>query len=524
MIKQLLLMLNQGKGIKPIASSLGISKNTVKRYLSLIKSNQLDINDLLKKDTCILESYFDQLNNRTLNSACKELFSLFPQYEQKLKKPGVNLLYIWENDYKPTHPQGYSYPQFCFYHRQYTNTNSASLHIVESPGERMYIDYAGKKISYVDKHTGEIIDCEFYVCLLAYSQYTYAEASISQKKECFIASTVNALSYFGGAPKAMIPDNLKSAVTKPGRYQADINGAFLDMASYYGCEVDPARSRHPQDKAAVEKMVSILYTRVYAKLSGVTFFSLRDLNKAILVCVNTHNDTPFQRKDNNRRHVFLEDEKTHLRPLPQEPYCLREYKTLKVQKNNYVFFSPDSHYYSAPFRLIGSNVKVSYTDREISIFHNGERVGIHARDYRKGQYTTVSDHLSKEHQMVAGWDSEFFSKWGHGLHITIGQYIDKLLSQHPYPQISYKQCLGILNYGKKSNIDIQRIVTACLMGLEANIYSYSYIDRVLRGKKDLYYLEYKKTEAENAEEPAVEHKNIRGQSYYKDLFDQSLKY
>ncbi len=516
-------MLHQGKGIKPTASALGISKNTVKRYLSLIESHHLDINDLLSKDSCILESYFDQLNNRAPDPACTELLSLFPAYEQQLKEPGKNLLYIWEHYYKPTHPQGYSYPQFCFYHRQYTRDKSASLHIVETPGERMYIDYAGKKISYVERSTGEIIACEFYVSLLAHSQFTYAEASRSQKKECFIASTVRALSYFDGAPQALVPDNLKSAVTKASKYQADINDAFLDMASYYGCEVDPARSLHPQDKAAVERAVNILYTRVYAELSQETFFSLEDLNKAIRTCVDAHNDTRFQRKDTTRRRLYLEEEKIQLRPLPQEPYCLREYKTLKVQKNNYILFSPDNHYYSVLCQFIGLDVKVSYTDKEISVYYAGQRVAIHRRTYAKGQYTTVPEHLPKEHQMVAGWSNEYFSKWGHKLHLLIGQYLDRLLARHTYPQTAYKQCLGIVNYAERANVSIERLTTACQMGMEAGIYSYGYIDRVLKGKRDLFYLEAKKAEQEKTEEQVVVHQNIRGQAYYKDLFDQSLE-
>lgn len=523
MIKQLLLMLHQGKGIKPTACALGISKNTVKRYLSLIESHHLDISELLSMDSCILESYFDQLNNRSPDQSLAELFLLFPSYEQQLKEAGKTLLFIWEHSYKPTHPQGYSYSQFCFYHREYLRGQLASLHIVETPGERMYMDYAGKKLSYVDRSTGEVIPCEFYVALLGHSQFTYAEASRSQQKACFITSTVHALSYFDGVPKAMVPDNLKSAVTKASNYQAEINDTFLDMASYYGCEVDPARSLHPQDKAVVERAVNILYTRVYAELSKETFFSLEDLNKAIRACVDVHNDTRFQRKDTTRRRLYLEEEKMHLRPLPGEPYSLRAYKTLKVQKNNYIFFSPDGHYYSVPCQFIGLDVKVSYTDKEISVYYAGERVAVHLRTYTKGQYTTVPEHLPKEHQMVAGWSNEYFSKWGHQLHLSIGQYLDRLLDRHTYPQTAYKQCLGIVNYAERAHVSIERLATACQMGLEAGIYSYNYIDRVLRGKRDLYYLEAKKAEEEKTQEPVVEHQNIRGKDYYKELFNQSLK-
>lgn len=125
--------------------------------------------------------------------------------------------------------------------------------------------------------------------------------------------------------------------------------------------------------------------------------------------------------------------------------------------------------------------------------------------------------------MVAGWNNEYFSKWGHKLHITIGQYLDHLLDKYAYPQTAYKQCLGIVNYAEKANIGIERLVTDCRMGLEAGAYSYGYIDRVLKSKGDLFYLDAQKTEADHTEEPTIEHENIRGKEHYKYLFDQSLK-
>jgi transposase len=142
-------------------------------------------------------------------------------------------------------------------------------------GDKMYVDYAGKTLEIIDRESGEVIEVEFFVAILGASQATYAEASMSQKKEDFIESVENALHFFGGVPQAIVPDNLKSAVTKSHRYEPTLNETFLDFAEHYGTTILPARAYRPRDKSLVEGAVKILYTRIYSVLKDQHFLALK---------------------------------------------------------------------------------------------------------------------------------------------------------------------------------------------------------------------------------------------------------
>lgn len=302
MIKQIVQLHDLGYGIKTISRELGISKNTVKRYLRQVESKGLTREAV---STCSNESLGHILleDNAKRGDKLAQLQQLFPEISRKLEKPGFTLHFLWCK-YKETHPGGYQYSQFCYYYQKYRKSKSAVMHFEHEAGDKLFLDYAGKKLHYVKYGTGEIIDCEFFVSVLGQSQYTYGEASPSQQKEDFIDSVQNALHYYGGVPKVLVPDNLKSAVSKSSKYDPGLNEDFLDMANHYGCGVLPARSRRPRDKSLVENHIRTLYTRVHAELSDMTFFSLEELNEKILRCVEKHNATPFQGKDYSRRQMF----------------------------------------------------------------------------------------------------------------------------------------------------------------------------------------------------------------------------
>lgn len=509
-IKQLILMHQQGLKIKPIAKSLQISRNTVRRYLNLIEANHWDLSYLLNMDNEVLEGYFTEKPGKDVKRYT-DLHTLFPGYAGELKRTGVNLWVLW-NEYKTKYPDGYSYPQFCFYYRKYSQAGKACMHFDHEPGDKLFMDFSGKKISYIDKITGKEVECEFFVSVLGHSQLTYAEAAPSQSKASYIECCQNALHYFGGVPKALIPDNLKSAVTTPSRYEAVINEDFLDMASHYGCAVLPTRSRKPQDKSLVEVHVDILYSRVFAPLRDCVFFSLKDLNDAIREKLQWHNSLPFQGKEYSRRQLFDESEKQALLPLPQERYHVKEYYLVKVMKNCHVQLHKDHHYYSVPFRYIGEKVKLVATARTVSIYYKGERIAFHLRDYRKYHYTTVKEHLPSSHQFVTEWNPDKFIHWAAGIDPQVKEYITGVLAQKIYPEQLYRSCVGILSMERKAGRN--RLIAACKIGNHFNVYSYMFIQRTIRNGTDQLLLEEEKPSAE-----LPPHENIRGAGYYA-LYDQ----
>ena len=508
MLKQLLRLHEQGYSIKSISRTLGVSKNTVRRYLHQIELSGFEVSKLLNESNESLELL---LSGKEIKREDKfqELENLFPSFSQDLEKTGFTLYYLWCK-YKITHPDGYQYSQFCYHYQKYRESKKSVMHFEHEPGDKLFLDYAGKKLSYVQYGTGEIIECEFFVAVLGYSQYTYAEASLSQRKEDFISSVQNALYYYHGVPKVLVPDNLKSAVDKSCRYDPCLNEDFLDMANHYGCAVMPARSRKPRDKSLVENHVRTLYTRVYAELSTLTFFSLEELNQAILLCIEKHNCMFFQGKDYSRKQAFDETEQKTLHPLPEDRYEIKKTNLVSVMKNSHIQLREDKHYYSIPYRYIGEKVKVSYTSKDVSIYLKGERIAYHLRERKPYKYTTVKEHLPSHHQFVSDWNPEKFIHWAAGIHPVVKTYIEGLLSQKAYPETLYRACVGVLSMAKKAGRE--RLINACQMGIQMNTYNYGFISRIISNGTDKLLTESNKTTSQ-----LPEHENLRGEYYYKKM-------
>src|SRR5690606_29953336 len=341
-LKQIIRHRDNGMALQTISKTLGIARNTVKKYLQLIDSRGLSYDELLAKSDEELEGLLADPDQKS-DQRHLEIVSFLPYMESELKRTGVNRWVLW-GEYRQKHPDGFSYSQFCDIFKQWRIGLSASMRIEHVPGDKLYIDFTGDRLCTVDAITGEITDREVYVATLGASQYSYVEAIPSQKKEDLIAATENAFHYFGGVTKALVPDNLKSAVTKADRYEPVINPAFLDFANHYGCAVFPARSRKPQDKSLVEKTVSIVYSRIYAPIRNKVYHDLKTLNADIRDYLDIHNNTPFQKRPESRKELFDRDEKEALSPLPSERYEPKQSKYATVTKTSHISLSPENHY------------------------------------------------------------------------------------------------------------------------------------------------------------------------------------
>lgn len=350
-IKQLLQMYQKDCKIKEIARSLGMSKNTVKAYLDKYRSLCYGVEYLLSLDDPVLESKFHSGNPAYKENQRYEFIkSKVGYYKKELKRVGVTRRLLWE-EYKQTYPDGYSYSQFCYHLDQLFNTRNPSMVLNHNPGEKLFVDFAGKKMSYADIETGEVIECPVFVACLPYSDYGFAMAVKSQGIEDFIYALQCCIEELGGVPQVLIPDNLKAAVIKANKYEPTINRVLEDFCNHYGMTVIPARVKKPQDKALVEDQVKLIYNRVYAKLRDITFFDLYSLNSAIKEKVRDHNQTRMQRNPYCREEKFLSDEKQTLSTLPDEPFEVKYYKEYKVDTNNHIRLTEDNHYYSVPLSM-----------------------------------------------------------------------------------------------------------------------------------------------------------------------------
>jgi len=229
-----------GKSKLFISKYLSLYRNTVKKYILLFEVLGLTFEIIHQKTDAELELLFSHNVVETIPVKLQKLYAFFPQMERELKKVGVTVRHQWEQ-YISSNPDGFQSSQFRHHYKVWGNKVNPVMHMNHKAGDKMYVDYAGKTLSIVDKDTGEIKEVQFFVAILGASQYTYAEASMSQQKEAFVTSVENAMRFFGGTPAAIVPDNLKSAVIKSSRFEPTINETLADLAEHYETTILPAR-------------------------------------------------------------------------------------------------------------------------------------------------------------------------------------------------------------------------------------------------------------------------------------------
>jgi len=504
-VRKVIQLYHQGKAKQFISNYLSLSRNTVKKYIALYKVLNLTIEKINQKSDAELEKIFSKNTEDVLSPKLKAVYSFFPYMERELKKTGITKQRMWE-EYYQKYPDGLKSSQFMEHYSRWSKKVNPVMHMVHKAGDKMFIDYAGKTLELIDKETGEVQEVQFFVAILGASQYTYAEASISQKKEDFVVSVENALHFFQGVPAAIVPDNLKSAVIKSNRFEPTINETFMDFAEHYGTTVLPARAYKPRDKSLAEGAVKILYQRIYPALRGKEFYSLKQLNEAIWKELEIHNNKKLTGRPTSRLQLFIEDEKDKLMPLPVEKYEIKEMSMATVMQNGHVSLSKDKHYYSVPYQYIRKKVKIVFTSKRVEVYHKYNRIALHKRNYRQYNYTTTKEHLASTHQFITEWTPQRFIDWAASIDESVKDFIVRLLEQKHHPEQAYKSCMGVLSYVKK--VGKERLANACKRALDHHVYNYKIIQKILENGLD-------KLDNENQEEQELPfHNNIRGENYY----------
>jgi transposase len=505
-LRSLIALKLKGLSNRKVAELLKINRKTVNSYVHRFSALHLSFEELNTLKDNDLRDLFTE-DSQTEKSRYEVLSSEFSYLEKELRKPGCTLQTLWK-EYLEKHPEGYGYTQFTLHYRQWRKLNNYSGKLQHKAGNKLFIDFCGKKLSYIDKSTGEEIQVEVFVGVLPCSQYTFVKAVASQKREDVIECIQSCLQWMSGVPQAIVSDNLKAAVSKGCKYAPIINKTLSDFALHYGCAVDPARPHHPQDKALVERSVKLVYQRIFYPLSKLTFFSITDLNRAISEQVTAYNDYLFSHGDGTRRSHFLDLEKDYLGSLPASSYSIRYYKRAKVQKTSHIYLSEDRNYYSVPYRFCGMSTEVQYNQDMVEIFYNHERIALHKRSYKAGIYTTLADHMPSTHNAYQQWRPEYFeSRAGqHGSNTQ--EYIRRLIAQSRYPEVGYKQAAGILSFAKA--FTSERLERACKRALEYHKASYHTVANILKNRLDME--EHPQTEQSSV---IAEHQNIRGAAQYQ---------
>ncbi|ALL05457.1 transposase [Pedobacter sp. PACM 27299] len=504
-IKQLLRLHEQGNSIKSIARNLGISKNTVKAYLAKLSVGKLAVSELLDMDDPILKGNFHAGNPAYKDPRFEHMSKNLEYYSNELKEVGVSRTLLYE-EYISGYKEGYSYSQFCFHLRQQLIARRPGMRLEHLAGDKLFIDFAGKPMHYIDRGTGELIPCQIFVATLPFSDYCFAMAVRSQRVDDFLYALECCLREIGGAPAVLVPDNLKSAVVKTDRFEPEINRALEDFANYYSITVIPARPRKPKDKALVENQVKLVYNRVYARLRNRQFFDIESLNIAIREKVKAHNQTRMQQKPYCREERFLAAEKHLLKSLPSEGFEVKYYAEPKVANNNHIYLGKDKHYYSVPFAFVGTKVQVIYTRSMVRIYARGKQIALHIRNMHRAGYSTQKEHLSSHHRHYLERSPEYYIARAKEKSPELYMLTQLIFGQPSHPEQLYRTCDGLLRLQKTALPDA--FAAACELAIEYRNFSYRFVERILKNNMTNHQ------DLVKPDQSLPEHQNIRGSEYY----------
>lgn len=504
--KEILRLNNLGINNTQIAISCNCSRTTV--ISTLKRSAELNLN-------------WDEVKNWSNEELTKKLIPSYsvidsyqmPDYDyihREMAKSGVSLSLLWVEYCDQCRESGllpYKQTQFNKYYRNYTHKTKATMHLEHKPGEIMEVDWAGQKVNLIDTDTGDLIKVSIFVAVLPYSGYAYVEGFLSQNQDNWTIAHVNAYNFFGGVTRILVPDNLKTGITKNTSDETVINKTYLELAEHYGTAIIPARPRSPKDKATVEKSVNIVSTWILAAIRNNQFLSLREINKSIHEKLTEFNNKEFQMKDGCRASRF-EEEKIFLLSLPERPYDPAIWKIATVQYNYHI--AVDNKNYSCPYEYIKQKVDVRISANIVEIFFKGTRIASHPKlDDHSPQYSTVQDHMPPNHQKYVTWNGERFKKWARSIGPNTYTVVNVFLTTHRVEQQGYKSSMALLKLADKYSP--QRLEDACTRALSYTARpSLKSVQAILKSGQDKVVIQ--ETETKNV---SSKYAFTRGPDYYK---------
>jgi transposase len=505
------LKYEQSRSHRQIAASCGIGVATVSEYLERARDSGVGWVEAQQRSDAELEA---QLFPAAQYRAVVERAPVdFDWVHKELRCSGVTLQLLWseyvqgvqrEADKKP-----YQYSQFCALYTSWRSRLDLVMRQVHRAGEKGFIDYSGKKPKVVDAATGEEHGVELFVIVLGASNYTFAEATRTQKVADFVGSVTRGLEYFGGVPEVLVPDQLRSAVRGPDRYDPDINATLLELAKHYETTIIPARPRKPRDKAKVETAVLVVQRWVLARLRHRRFFSLEELNVAIADLVVELNARPFRKLEGSRQSAFEAIDRPALRPLPLKRFEPFQWHKARVNIDYHIVF--EDRLYSVPHALVGERVEVRATALTVEIFHGGQRVFSHRRSYGpKGTTVTCEHHRPVSHADYGKWPPQRLLSWAATLGTSVTRVAEMTLASYPRPEMGYRALLGIIRSGERHGA--ARFDAACARALAVSgdtAPRRKFIEALLKQR-----LEHAPVAPTENLRPLGHHENVRGGAYY----------
>jgi transposase len=502
-VKDILRLKHQNQlSVREIAGSCGLPASTVGDYLQRAEAAGLSwpLPEGLS-DSELRERLLKPADSTGPSGSAKPLPD-WPALQEQLRRKGVTLQLLWQ-EYRQAHPEGYQRSQFCQLYRDWAKRLDPVLRQVHPPGQKLFVDWAGLKVT-IHHADGSVTEASLFVAVMGFSNKTYVEAFANEQLEHWIAGHCHAFSFYGGLTRAVVPDNPKTAVTRPCRYEPVLHRSYQEMASHYGTVILPARVKKPRDKAHVETGVQIAERQILAPLRDQRFFSVAELNQAIRPLLDKLNAQTFQKLEGSRNSWFEAEEKPALLPLPTQSFELATWGKATVNIDYHAVV--DYHGYSVPYNLVHQALETRLTANTVEFFHQGKRVAAHVRSYSPGKFTTLEEHRPKSHQRYLEWTPGRLVEWARKTGPKCAQLVEQILKDRPHPEMGFRSCLGILRLGK--GVGPERLEAACARALRFGTCSYQSIKSILEKG-----LDRQNPEPELPLNSPV-HQNVRGQAYY----------
>lgn len=493
------LRLHAGLSLRQIKASLRISLGAVQKISHQATELELDWQHVETLDDQQLARLFYPHSDVRVSRQLQ--LPDWPEVHRELCHKGVTKYLLWE-EYSQHYPnRSYSYPQYCHLYREWLSKQRRSMRQVHRAGEKLFVDYAGQTVPIIHPDTGEVHFAHIFVAVMGASSYTYAEASWSQKLPDWLGSHVRALAFLGGVPDVIVPDNLKSGVTRACRYDPDLNPAYRQLAAHYQTAIIPARPLKPKDKAKAEVGVQVIERWILAKLRHHSFFTLAELNQCIKALLKEVNDKPFKKLKGSRREWFESLDKPALKPLPRHPYEYTDIKTVKVNVDYHIQY--DNHLYSVPHALVGEKIELHAKQHRLVLYFHHKQVASHVRKYHPGM-TTEPSHMPEKHEKHQKWTPGRLMNWAKDIGDEVLQWVKALLQQKQHPEQAYRVCLGLLNLTRQ--YPAERLNQACGIANRHSLYRLKHIREILISNQDQLPLEL----PEEKHRLPQAHENIRG--------------
>lgn len=489
------LRFSQALSERDIATSIDASRSTVQSCLQRARAAGLS--------WPLPEAMDDaQLDALLYPVKCIPSTLPLPDYaavHRELKRKGVTRYLLWQ-EYQAQHSDGLQYTAFCVHYRRWLKSADPVMRFEHHAGDKLFVDYAGHTVDVIDRYSGELRTAQIFVAVLGCSNYTYVEATWSQTLPDWLGSHVRALNFFGGTPAAIVPDNLKSGVSKAHRYDPELNPAYAEFAAHYGLAILPARVRKPRDKAKVEGGVLIVERWILARLRNQSFFSLAELNAAIQVLLIELNARPFKKLAGSRRSRFIELEQPALTPLPPRAYEYAHWKCAKVHLDYHL--EVERAYYSVPYQHIGQRVDVRISAQRVEIFKDRHLIASHVRAVKRGERKTLDAHRPVAHHAIINQSISRLLERATQIGPATVQVLRTQFNRKVHPEMALRAAQGILRMAQ--DFTPAQLEVACERAVQLQLFSYRAIRSLLTTPRD-------------TNEPAqasLLHDNVRGPDYF----------